>query len=130
MMFIISNSIIYWHKMNKHFRISKESFFVLFYWSPREDSCPGIHNLHTEESALEKECLVQGYVCFLLHWELPIIMRKYIPENYKLMFLLRAKLQAPEVWEWNLGRFLVLSLVWNISFNLFANETDVQCGQK
>lgn len=50
------------------------SFFlkerVLF--EPKIGQMPGLHNLH-EESAPEKERLIQGYICFL-HQELQIIM--------------------------------------------------------
>ena len=45
------------------------------------------------------------------------------------MLLVCASSQASEVQEQtqNLGRFFLLSLVWNVSFRLFANEADVQC---
>ena len=48
----------------------------------------------------------------LLHQELQIIMTKDIPESYKLylMLLLCACLLALELWEWNIGKFLLFSL--------------------
>lgn len=71
------------------------------------------HNLHKEDTAPEKGRVIQGYIWFLLLQELQIILMINISENYRLylMLLVCARMQALEVWEQNLGRFLLLSLV-------------------
>ena len=89
---------------------------------------PRVHTLHKEKNALEKERLIQTYVCFSFHEELQIIMMKDGSENYRLylVLLVCAKLQALEVWKWNFGRFFTPIFSLNCFFKLFAKEAGAQ----
>lgn len=70
--------------MNKPFRVSLKEKGRQFYWSPSEGSCLG-YTIFTQKSVLWRGMFnteVYIYV-FLLYQELPIIMKKDIPENDK-----------------------------------------------
>lgn len=96
-----------------------------------------MHNLLTEDSALGKECLIQGSICFLLHQELQIIIMSEnchththtqmcfivnkLSENCQLHLMLLAciNLQASEVWDVN---SIFTGIYWEIFTLVFSSE--------
>lgn len=111
-------------KMNKPLQIAKgKKEGREFYSSPSEDSCPGSTIFTKKRALLRKNIYYRGYMWFFVtsgvtnHHD-----EGHFRKITNFIFILCARLQASEVWEQNLGRLLLLSLVWNVSFRLFANR--------